>query len=116
MNYNKISIKNSSNKTDSTDTLKENILTDNPSKDKNTQIIEGFVITPLIKASPTIHYKLNIRNAPKTNGEIIGTLDNGTRVRIVNISEEFYKIEVFGDVGYVAKQFISTAPDGVDYE
>lgn len=50
--------------------------------------------------------KLNIRKAPKANAEIIGTLDAGSIVFILDEAGDFYKIDS-GDNSYCMKKYIS---------
>ena len=50
---------------------------------------------------------LNIRKEPFTNSEIIGYLKNDTRVNVIAVtSNDWYKVDINGTVGYVSKKYI----------
>jgi len=49
---------------------------------------------------------LNIRSAPSTNAEIIGSANNGDRVLILQALPEWYRISLDGHHGYASSRFI----------
>jgi N-acetylmuramoyl-L-alanine amidase len=49
---------------------------------------------------------LNIRSAPSTNSEIIGSANNGDRVQILQTLPEWYRINLDGLTGYANSRFI----------
>lgn len=63
---------------------------------------------------------LNVRELPSTNSEVIGTLEPGSEVEILEDSiideSSFVKIEFDEDIGYIYSEFISeTEPELVAY-
>ncbi len=51
---------------------------------------------------------LNIRSGPRTNNKILGTIDNGEKVIILEKStSDWYRVNYDGTVGYVASRYLS---------
>ena len=50
---------------------------------------------------------LNIRKTPYYDGELITSLKNGTRVKVIGItSNNWYKVDINGTIGYANKKYI----------
>ena len=71
------------------------VLTAN-SNDKSS--VSGCVIT---KDGP-----LNVRDNPSINAKVIGSVDKGTEVLVVDDIDDWFKIEYGSSYGYVSKQFV----------
>lgn len=54
-----------------------------------------------------ISTKLNVRKSASTSSSIIGTLNNNTKVTILEKTNGWYKISYNGIVGYVSASYIS---------
>jgi len=62
----------------------------------------------------TCDTKLNVRSGPSTSKDILGTLNNGKKVIIVESSGDWYKIEYDGGYGYVLKEYITNITTGTE--
>ncbi len=51
---------------------------------------------------------LNLRSSASTSSDVITQLDEGTKVEILDELDEWYKVSVGGNTGYVSKQYIKT--------
>lgn len=71
---------------------------------KSNVIIEESQITATGKVINTD--SLNVRKGPSTSFDIIGTLSDGEKVKIVAKSNNWYKIEYNGTHGYVSASYI----------
>ncbi len=49
---------------------------------------------------------LNLRSSASTSSDVITQLDEGTKVEILDELDEWYKVSVGGNTGYVSKQYI----------
>ncbi|MET7041047.1 SH3 domain-containing protein [Clostridium botulinum] len=79
--------------------------TNNAVQNKNvTQTARKLTVLALGKVTADV---LNVRQSPSTSSNIIGQLDNGTHVSIVQDSyPDWYKIEFGSGYGWVSKQYI----------
>lgn len=62
----------------------------------------------------TCDTKLNVRSGPSTSKDVLGTLNNGKKVIIVDTSGDWYKIEYGDDFGYVLKEYITNITTGTE--
>lgn len=57
---------------------------------------------------------INVRNAPSTEGDIVGTLGDGSMVTVVEEVGDWYRIETDTLVGYCKSEFFLTELTGVE--
>ncbi|MDU6115725.1 MAG: N-acetylmuramoyl-L-alanine amidase [Paeniclostridium sordellii] len=83
--------------------LKDNIHTDgsggeiiNPDGDNQNSVNTGIITAD----------RLNIRNGYGTNYSVIGTLTNGSKVKIVESQNGWYNIKYNGGYGYVSRDYV----------
>ena len=53
--------------------------------------------------------KLNLRQTPSLSAKVLGQFPTGTLVEIVEAGEEWHKVEVNGQAGYMMARFLNTA-------
>lgn len=51
------------------------------------------------------------RSTPSTSGNLLGSCDSGTIVKIMGINNGWYKVKFSGDTGYIRSDFITIIPD-----
>ena len=53
--------------------------------------------------------RLNLRDAPSLTAKVLGQFPTGTLVEIIESGEEWHKVEVDGQAGYMMAKFLNTA-------
>lgn len=66
------------------------------------QLVEKWIGTIVVENA-----NLNIRKGPSISDEIVGKLQNGTKVEIVEQFDEWVKIPYNGSVAYISKPFVT---------
>lgn len=57
---------------------------------------------------------VNVRNAPSTEGEVVGSVENGTVVTVLEQVEDWYRIQTDFAEGYCKAEFFVTGLTGVE--
>lgn len=54
--------------------------------------------------------RLNVRKAPSTSGQILGTFESGQQIEVINIDKGWAKVKFNGKTGYVSAKYITALP------
>ena len=66
----------------------------------------GVKVTTVKKSGSVISETLNVRKEASTSSAVLTVLREGTAVSINGETDEFYRIDIQGKTGYVAKQYV----------
>jgi len=92
------------------DYLKENVILNNSgSNTNNNNSGSGNTATTTQSGIIKVNGSLNVRSGAGTNYSVIGSLSNGSKVEIVEISGSWYKIKYGSGYGYVSKDYVTVS-------
>ncbi len=57
--------------------------------------------------------RLNVRKAPSTSGQILGTFESGQQIEVLDIDNGWAKVKFNGKTGYVSTKYITELPKPV---
>lgn len=61
--------------------------------------------------------KINVRKSPSKNGEILGSIQRGEVVSVIDFSNsEWFKISYYGQVGFVSSKFLVPIENSEEYK
>lgn len=72
----------------------------------------GYVSGQYLSVTGTVSASsLNVRSTPSTSGAKVTTLSNGASVEILNTLDGWFEVQVGGQKGYVASQYVSLSKE-----
>ena len=93
------------------DYLKNNIILNN-SGDNGSNGGNNDSSTATQSGTIKVNGALNVRSGAGTNYSVIGSLDNGAKIEIVETSGTWYKIKYGSGYGYVSKDYVTVSSNG----
>ena len=92
------------------DYLRNNVILNNSGGNENNNGNNGSSSSTQ-NGTIKVNGALNVRSGAGTNYSVIGSLSNGAKVEIVEISGTWYKIKYGSGYGYVSKDYVTVSTD-----